>query len=265
MTGSSTNPAVTVVVTRVVRPGTEEQFAHWADDIDQAAARFPGHFAGGRLHDNQGLNHLIYRLDSAEHLRAWENSAERRALIRQGDQISDQTTSTNRDPDPWSAPDAIPPCQPPNVGNRVPGDFGYPHPRVGQTGWHRKHGPRRCRRPLVWVRDMRCGKTLSNRGGRRAMIVAREQATVDRVVSLVREEGLDIMGTTSDEEALGRLESGAVGGLVIGGGVQEESRQRLRSVADQKGIAVVRGALAGKDPGVCVRDELVPQLRQIIR
>jgi diphthamide synthase (EF-2-diphthine--ammonia ligase) len=99
----------------------------------------------------------------------------------------------------------------------------------------------------------------------REMIVAREQAAVDRVVALVHDEGLDIMGTTSDEEALDRLESRTVGGLVIGGGVQEESRQRLQSAAERKGIAVIRGALAGKDPEAYVRDELVPRLRQVVR
>jgi antibiotic biosynthesis monooxygenase (ABM) superfamily enzyme len=92
---------VTVVVTRVIRPGKEEQFARWADDVDRTAAGFPGHLGGVRLHDSQGLNHLIYRFDSAERLHAWENSAERRALIRQGDQISKQTKSTNHDLDPW--------------------------------------------------------------------------------------------------------------------------------------------------------------------
>ncbi|WP_206439440.1 antibiotic biosynthesis monooxygenase [Streptomyces scabichelini] len=92
---------MTVVVTRVIRPGKEEQFARWADDVDRTAARFPGHLGGVRLHDSQGLNHLIYRFDSAEHLHAWENSTERHALIRRGDEISDQAKSTNSGLDPW--------------------------------------------------------------------------------------------------------------------------------------------------------------------
>jgi hypothetical protein len=62
--------AVTVVVTRVVHPGREREFAAWADEVDRAAAGFAGHLGGVRLHDNQGLHHLVYRFDSERHLAA---------------------------------------------------------------------------------------------------------------------------------------------------------------------------------------------------
>ncbi|WP_413804578.1 hypothetical protein [Streptomyces sp. OE57] len=93
------------------------------------------------------------------------------------------------------------------------------------------------------------------------MIVAREQTVIARVASLLRQQGFDASGVSSDEEAVARLESGAVEGLVIGGGVPRESRRRLRTVAEGRRVPVVRGALAGKDPEVYVRDELAPQLR----
>jgi antibiotic biosynthesis monooxygenase (ABM) superfamily enzyme len=69
---------VTVVVTRVVRPSKVDEFARWADKVDSAAARFDGHPGGVRLHDAQGMNHLIYQFDSQEHLKAWEASPRRR-------------------------------------------------------------------------------------------------------------------------------------------------------------------------------------------
>ncbi len=93
------------------------------------------------------------------------------------------------------------------------------------------------------------------------LIVAREQTVIARVASLLRQQGFDASGVSSDEEAVARLESGAVEGLVIGGGVPRESRRRLRTVAEGRRVPVVRGALAGKDPEVYVRDELAPQLR----
>ena len=99
----------------------------------------------------------------------------------------------------------------------------------------------------------------------RVLIVAREQAVIDRMVSLVRAEGMDAAGTTSDQEAVSQLESGAIGGLVIGAGVQESSRQHLITVAASQGVAVIRGALAGKDPQMYTRQELVPRLRQVLR
>ena len=99
----------------------------------------------------------------------------------------------------------------------------------------------------------------------KALIIGRERAVVDRMVALIRAEGVDAAGTTSDQEAVSQLESGAVDGLVIGAGVQESSRQHLITVAANQGVAVIRGALAGKDPQVYTRQELVPQLRQVLR
>jgi hypothetical protein len=99
----------------------------------------------------------------------------------------------------------------------------------------------------------------------KALMIGREQAVVERMVSLVRLEGLNAAGTTSDEEAVTQLESGGVGGLVIGAGVEERSRQHLSTVATAQGVAVIGGALAGKDPQDYAREELVPQLRQVLR
>jgi antibiotic biosynthesis monooxygenase (ABM) superfamily enzyme len=93
--------AVTVVVTRVVHPGREREFAAWADEVDRAAAGFTGHLGGVRLHDNQGLHHLVYRFDSERHLVAWERSDRRRELIRRGDRISDEQRATHQAPNAW--------------------------------------------------------------------------------------------------------------------------------------------------------------------
>lgn len=102
MTGSSDDQAPsTVVVTRVIHPGKEDEFALWAKDIDRAAAGFAGHMGGVRLHDQHGLNHLVYHFDSPAHLRAWETSPQRRALIRRGDRISDEQRIAVGSRDTW--------------------------------------------------------------------------------------------------------------------------------------------------------------------
>ena len=88
-------------VTRVVRPGKEDEFVAWADDVDKAAARFPGHLAAVRLHAGQGLNHLIYQFDSPEHLRAWEQSEERRELVRRADRLSDERRTVSGGRHSW--------------------------------------------------------------------------------------------------------------------------------------------------------------------
>ena len=84
----------TVVVTRVVRPGKEDEFAAWAEEVDAAAARFDGHLGAVRLHDNQGLNHLVYLFDGDDHLKRWEDSPLRRELIRRGNELSDDQRTT---------------------------------------------------------------------------------------------------------------------------------------------------------------------------
>jgi antibiotic biosynthesis monooxygenase (ABM) superfamily enzyme len=85
---------VTVVVTRVVRPGKEAEFDQWAAQLDAAAAECAGHLASVRLHDDQGLNHLVHLFDDQQHLKAWEDSAERQELIARGNELSDVRWTT---------------------------------------------------------------------------------------------------------------------------------------------------------------------------
>lgn len=90
-----------MVVTRVVRPGKEPAFARWAQDVDDAAASFEGYIAGVRLHDDHGLNHLVYQFDSEENLRRWEESDVRADLRRRGDRLSEERRSTAGGADTW--------------------------------------------------------------------------------------------------------------------------------------------------------------------
>jgi hypothetical protein len=92
------------------------------------------------------------------------------------------------------------------------------------------------------------------------LVLARAQALLDRVVPLLRKEGVAALGTTSDEDAVARLEAGGVTALVIGGGVEPTSRERLRAAAG--GTPVIDGALRGREAEAYVRDELVPALRR---
>lgn len=101
MTGQLDDAARTVVVTRVVRPGKHEEFVEWADAVDRAASRSPGHLGGVRLQDDQGLNHLVYQFDTPEHLRAWEQSPERRELLEKGRPYSDERRTTAGGPTTW--------------------------------------------------------------------------------------------------------------------------------------------------------------------
>lgn len=98
---TETDDAVTVLVTRVVRPDREADFADWADEVDGAAAEFPGHRASIRLQDGQGLNHLAYQFDCPENLRRWEGSQRHVDLLRRGDEFSDEQHSAVGGRDTW--------------------------------------------------------------------------------------------------------------------------------------------------------------------
>jgi uncharacterized protein len=93
--------AVTVVVTRVVRPGKEEEFAAWAEEIDTTTRRFPGFLAAIRLHDDQGLNHLVYQFDTPAHLHQWEISEERRRLVERAEPLSEARHTSAGGRDNW--------------------------------------------------------------------------------------------------------------------------------------------------------------------
>lgn len=72
------NESVTVVVTRRVMPGRKPDYLDWVRGIEQVARRYPGH--QGTTSKVQGDNdkcHVVFRFDTIEHLRDWEESPER--------------------------------------------------------------------------------------------------------------------------------------------------------------------------------------------
>jgi len=82
--GAAPGANVTEVVFSKVKPGMGDHFREWAARIQAAQARYPGYRgmylqppAGG----DAGQWTSILRYDTAEHLEAWMNSAERKALL----------------------------------------------------------------------------------------------------------------------------------------------------------------------------------------
>ncbi|HEY9098018.1 MAG TPA: hypothetical protein VIN38_04030 [Thiobacillus sp.] len=71
--------SVTAVVTRRIVPGREPDYLAWAYEVEQVAARFPGH--QGITYKLQGEDnecHAVFRFDTVEHLLDWEESDERK-------------------------------------------------------------------------------------------------------------------------------------------------------------------------------------------
>jgi hypothetical protein len=83
---------------------------------------------------------------------------------------------------------------------------------------------------------------------------------IERIVPLINSSGVHALATTEDEEALASLASGKISTLVIGGEVEQPSRDRLQRAAEQYGVRVLEGHARGKDPEAYVRHELLPAL-----
>lgn len=83
---------VTVTIARRVVPGREVDFEEWADRLTESASVFPGYLGCGRLKPGAGEGdpqnwHVVYRFASQATLDAWEESAERLALLDEGAEL----------------------------------------------------------------------------------------------------------------------------------------------------------------------------------
>jgi len=68
---------VTVSVARKILPGREQDYEDWIKGVSIDAAKYPGHQGVSVIRPTQGTSGeyvLIYRFDSYEHGRAWEES-----------------------------------------------------------------------------------------------------------------------------------------------------------------------------------------------
>jgi uncharacterized protein len=79
---------VTTTVTRRVKPGHEPLYEQFLEGIIAAASRFPGHL-GVEVFRPQtaaaGPYRIVYRFDSAAHLRAWLDSPEHTAWLERAE------------------------------------------------------------------------------------------------------------------------------------------------------------------------------------
>src|SRR5215217_5792251 len=78
-TGKVTGNVATVIIGETIRPGCEEAFVSWQQDLNRAAAGYPG-FIGAEINSPTSAQQdwtVIYRFDSIANLQAWVNSATR--------------------------------------------------------------------------------------------------------------------------------------------------------------------------------------------
>lgn len=78
--------AATAIIGQKVLPGMDRQFESWQEDLNAAAAYYPG-FLGAEVSRPTPLQPdwvVVYRFDSVPHLQAWINSATRQTYLDVG-------------------------------------------------------------------------------------------------------------------------------------------------------------------------------------
>lgn len=86
-----TDSTVTKIVDRIPKPGMEQALEDAIRELTQASMHFPGHLGLTVLRPSlpsQPGFRLVYKFDSCEHLRAWEESAEQHRLVESANRFT---------------------------------------------------------------------------------------------------------------------------------------------------------------------------------
>jgi len=107
---------LTVVVTWRVKPGREGEFEAWRRVISAAALEFPGHLGINVIRPGvtPGEYVVIFRFDTYEHLRAWQESDIRRELLKKAEPFREREPSYRLESglEFWFAPPGVPASPP---------------------------------------------------------------------------------------------------------------------------------------------------------
>lgn len=105
--------SVTVTIARTVKPGRSAEFTTWTEEMVRTVRTFPGCLGATLLHPGKESDeyHIIFRFVDALHLRQWERSAERNALLAKSDDLikSERVTVTAGDEEFFSAQTSVAP------------------------------------------------------------------------------------------------------------------------------------------------------------
>lgn len=78
----------TVVTSRAIRAGHEQDFEQWVTELNRLARAAPGYRATIRLGQTAGCQHLLFRFDDRAAVEAWHDDAEVRAHVAIADGFS---------------------------------------------------------------------------------------------------------------------------------------------------------------------------------
>jgi hypothetical protein len=93
------------------------------------------------------------------------------------------------------------------------------------------------------------------------LTIGRDQAVVDTAADTLRANGFDVVGTVADAAALAVLDTGEITNLIIGGGVEPDSRAALKERAAEYAVTVLEAQRGGRGIEEYVNDVVIPALR----
>jgi hypothetical protein len=79
---------VTIVTSRAIRAGREEDFERWVEELNRIACAGPGYRAAIRLGQTAGFQHLLFRFHDQATAEAWQASKSRTAHVAVADSYS---------------------------------------------------------------------------------------------------------------------------------------------------------------------------------
>ena len=121
---------VTVTVARTIKPGFEDEFEAWTKDVTATLAKFHGCLGAGVLHPGPdgGDHQFVFRFVDGIHLREWERSPQRAALMERAKRFvtSERITRTVGVENFFELPTRAEPKR--SLGGRIATDVAWVYP-----------------------------------------------------------------------------------------------------------------------------------------
>ncbi|MEV2225979.1 hypothetical protein AB0E01_39830 [Nocardia vinacea] len=96
----------------------------------------------------------------------------------------------------------------------------------------------------------------------KVLAIGRSPEIVDTATKLLRANGFAAVGTIADADALRVLETGEITDLIIGGGVEPDSRATLKQKAADQHVTVHEAERGGRGIEEYLNDVVIPTLQR---
>ncbi|MCD9186631.1 MAG: iron-containing alcohol dehydrogenase [Pyrinomonadaceae bacterium] len=88
----------------------------------------------------------------------------------------------------------------------------------------------------------------------KVLIVGRQAVVMEKILPLLKNAGFEAIGVLTDDEAVQNLRSGSFDVIAVGGGVEPESREKIRTEARETTTEILE---------IFGPDTLLPRLFQL--